>query len=92
MKSAKMEVVYLPSAQHATDPERPEKGYTPGQKFMAFTSEAIRRINLMRWKSTPFQQKKMARTPGTAEDIRAALATAQAGSLAHRGYGRQVAA
>jgi len=82
--TTKLEVVYLPTAQHARDPEHPEKGYAPGGRFMALTSEAIRRINLIRYKNTPYQQKKLAHTPGTAEDIRAALAMAQAGSLAHR--------
>ena len=68
----RMEAVYIPSA------------LKPGTRFLAFTSEAIRRINLRRWQNTPFQVRKRENTPGTAEEIKAALAMAQGSSIAHR--------
>lgn len=81
------EAVYVPSAQHAKDPEDPGKGYTHGRRFIGVTSEHIRRRNLQRYNNSPYMVKKreaeMAST-GAAEQIKAALAMAQAGSLANR--------
>lgn len=92
MKQAtKMEAVYVPRAHHARDPENPAMGYAPGGRFIAYTSPYIRMRNIERYKNTPYQRKKaeaQSTVAATAEAVREAFASAQAGSLAHRGYGR----